>query len=149
MHCNGLARLTTGAETYPRSPDLWDKPMWKCDACDAWCGALKSGKPIGRPANAHLRDARQKLRNIRFLTIVDWGVKTYAGTGRLPRPALEALVSRRLSRYLAHLLGLEEHETIAEYDLETCRRAWVTLASVDYADVRAFAKEQAHAHTID
>jgi hypothetical protein len=65
-YCEKPAKLVTGAQMYPYRPDLADLRFWDCRPCDAYVGCHKNGsgygdgtRPLGRLANAELRDAKQ------------------------------------------------------------------------------------------
>jgi hypothetical protein len=66
--CEVEARLTTGAETYPRRPDLAELPFWKCDACDNYVGCNHKTKdrkrPLGNIPSEAIRDARRRIHSI-------------------------------------------------------------------------------------
>lgn len=65
------ARLTTGAEIYPRRPDLHKLPIWKCDGCGGYVGchhkhhieAMRT-RPLGVIATAELKAARSHLHRL-------------------------------------------------------------------------------------
>jgi hypothetical protein len=137
-HCRRPAHTVLGEELYRGRDDLAGETFWRCDACDATCGSHRNGKPLGRPGNKQLRDARMKLRE-RFDPIWLAGIAKY--DGKIAPGHARALCRRRLYLYLAHKLGLEPEEAhIAALDLEQCRAAWVALAGVTYDDARNFAK---------
>lgn len=62
------ARLTNGFEVYPGRRDLWEIPLWKCDACGNHVGchyrhheqAMRT-RPLGVIPNAELSLARQHI----------------------------------------------------------------------------------------
>lgn len=58
-----MAQLTTGATLYPHRTDLHGKRFWSCSPCDAYVGSHQGGngtRPLGRLANAELRDWKQQ-----------------------------------------------------------------------------------------
>jgi len=58
-YCDSAAELVTGAIVYPRRPDLADKPIYRCEPCDAWVGCHPgTTTPLGRLADAALRKAK-------------------------------------------------------------------------------------------
>ena len=65
------ARVTTGAEVYPRRPELWTQPFWVCDGCGNSVGchhrhhiqALRT-RPLGIIATPELKFARRKLHEL-------------------------------------------------------------------------------------
>ncbi|MBN7137030.1 hypothetical protein A7A76_20030 [Lysobacter enzymogenes] len=60
-YCGQPAELVSGAEIYPRRPDLAYKQIWHCAPCDAYVGCHEHSDavPLGRLANAQLRAAKQ------------------------------------------------------------------------------------------
>lgn len=143
-HCQLPARLVLGEEAYPGRHDLAFDRFWLCRPCGALCGATKTGKPIGRPGNKALREARSRLHAERFDPIIRKGIERYAGAP-LPPGMVPALVRRRTLIYLAHLMGIEPEEcSIAQFDLEQCRTAWAALRGVTYEAAREFVKASEH-----
>jgi hypothetical protein len=60
-YCNDNALLVTGKEIYPHRTDLYNKEFWQCKKCDAYVGCHpNTSKPLGRLANAELRQAKMK-----------------------------------------------------------------------------------------
>ncbi|MDZ7355769.1 MAG: DUF3268 family zinc-finger domain-containing protein [candidate division KSB1 bacterium] len=62
-YCRKPARLVTGDVIYPHRTDLYNKKFWYCAACDAWVGCHSNSrlnKPLGRLANAELREWKQR-----------------------------------------------------------------------------------------
>ena len=59
-YCGMVAERVTGREVYPHRPDLNGKKFLVCRPCDARCGAHPDGTPLGRLANAELREARSR-----------------------------------------------------------------------------------------
>lgn len=144
-HCRRPARMVLGEEAYPGRHDLAFERFWHCAACSALCGATKTGKPVGRPGNKALREARSILHDRRIEPIVRVGIERYRGAS-LPPGMIPSLVRRRLRIYLAHLLGLEPEECqTAMLDLDQCRAAWIALDGVTYEAARDFVKASEHA----
>lgn len=57
-------RLVTGLAVYPHRPDLDHKRFWKCQ-CGAYCGCHPgTSNPLGYPANAATRKARNQAHAI-------------------------------------------------------------------------------------
>ena len=54
-------REATGAEIYPRRPDLKDKRFWRCDTCGNYVGCHGSGRALGTIPTPELRNARAKI----------------------------------------------------------------------------------------
>ncbi|ODV42404.1 hypothetical protein AWV79_27395 [Cupriavidus sp. UYMMa02A] len=63
--CGNIARLAqTGDSAYPYLED--HGPVWICVPCQAWIGVRPRSRqraPLGRLANAELRDAKQRLHD--------------------------------------------------------------------------------------
>ncbi len=59
------ARLTSGAEIYPKRPKLTEKPFYKCDGCGNYVGCKHEsagrGVPSGTIATPQIRQVRQDL----------------------------------------------------------------------------------------
>lgn len=58
LECGREASLVQSQTIYPRRPDLWNRPMWRC-SCGAYT-ACHDGteRPKGRPAGPATRRAR-------------------------------------------------------------------------------------------
>ncbi|MEM6623881.1 MAG: zinc-finger-containing protein [Pseudomonadota bacterium] len=126
MHCDQVARKTTGQEVYPRRPDLWEKVIWKCDGCGAYCGCHPgSSTPLGYPANAETRRARMLLHNKMLDPL--WK-KQRKGRRRYARNMVYAFLSAELG-----MPGERTHT--AMWDVETCRKAWRALQGKTLADI--------------
>lgn len=118
-YCEQPAQLITGAEMYPRRPDLANRYFWRCAPCDAHVGCHQAGngygdgtQPLGRLANAALRHARS-LAHAAFDPL--WKGKH--------RP----MNRYRAYEWLSEQLGLSPAEThIGEFDEATCARV-ITL----------------------
>lgn len=60
-YCGKRSVVASGAKVYPNRGDLSEKWFFACWACRAWVGTHeRSGKPLGRLANAELRAAKQR-----------------------------------------------------------------------------------------
>lgn len=60
-YCGASAKKVTGQTIYPHRQDLSDKVFYQCSPCKAWVGCHKgTDKPLGRLADAKLRQAKQK-----------------------------------------------------------------------------------------
>lgn len=58
-YCNKRASLVTGDLIYPHRKDLYSKMFYLCKPCDAYVGCHPGTiKPLGRLANAELRNAK-------------------------------------------------------------------------------------------
>jgi len=112
-YCRKKAKLVSGDVIYPHRPDLNDLRFWLCAPCDAYVGCHKSGhgqgggdKPLGRLANASLRDAKRRAH-----AAFD--------------PLWQSGAMRRAKAYgwLSLCLGLPVAKThIGNFDVETCER---------------------------
>ena len=141
--CGTIARLTTGRAIYRNRPDLYAKPIW---ICDDLCGAYVTchpgtNVPLGTPARAELRRARQVLHK----NMIDALWKTAHLSGAYVDVSNPKRIQRharvRVYEFLADRLGIEREAChVGLFDLETCRRAWRSLNGVTYLEVRAWAK---------
>ena len=104
-YCGFSALLITGAELYPHRSDLRDKRFWHCGQDGAWVGCHPgTTKPLGRLANAELRQAKQ-LAHAEFDPL--WK------TGQMSRA--EAY------HWLCGALGIPREEThIGMFDVQQC-----------------------------
>jgi hypothetical protein len=158
--CGGRACiLVTGAEIWPHSDRLRDKPIWVCEVCHARVGCHPGGtEPLGTPAGPALRRARSILhdrlvdplwqnapdhpcyaverepRNARErkrMASPEWKAKRRRDIWRAARA--------RVYEFLAERLGLSIDDChVAMFDLETCRQAWRALEGVTYDEIRAW-----------
>lgn len=145
--CASQSRLTDGSEIYPHRPDLHAKHFYKCDGCGAYCGCHgNTTEPVGTPADAALRKARMILHNelLDPLWMEADRSGVYAPEDDKARSIIRKAARGRVYRYLAEKLGLTFGEThTGHFDLETCRKAWLALKGVTYADIRAWSKAKA------
>ncbi len=62
------ARLTDGAEIYPRREDLHKLPFWKCDECGNYVGCHHKTKnrthPVGCIPSKEIKKARQHIHKV-------------------------------------------------------------------------------------
>ena len=141
--CEGPTRRTTGAEIYPHRADLAQKVMFVCPACNAYVGSHEAnGAALGRPANAKLRDARQKLHG-RIDPI--WQQAPQTGGYLKLTPESETRIRHaarhRVYAFLAETMGISRKRChVAKFDIEQCRRAWSVLNRVSYPEIRAWWK---------
>lgn len=66
-YCQQPAKLVGGEVIYPYCPDLAAKKFWFCRPCDAYVGTHSNSryhKPLGRLANAELRQAKQAAHRL-------------------------------------------------------------------------------------
>jgi hypothetical protein len=103
------ARLTNGAEIYPRRADLADIPFWKCDACGNHVGChhktADRTRPLGCIPNDDVRNARQHIH-----ALIDPAWKS----GTVKRAAIYRHLSERTGRqyHTAHIRSVEEARAI-------------------------------------
>ena len=143
--CETAARLTDGREIYPHRKDLADKPIWACTICeDSYVGCHPgSEEPLGFPADAALREARQLLHHRRIDPLWQNAPRT-GGYGALDDEGLKTV--RRAARgrvygFLASRMGLTREAChTAMFTLEQCREAWAALRGVTYPEIREWAK---------
>lgn len=114
LHCNTPARLTDGEEIYPHRRDLWQKPFWKCDPCNAHCGCHPGTyRSLGRPANQETRTARSMLHD-RALDPL-WRPLPTGQRGKR---------RRQIYRYLGEAMDLPPDQVhTGMWTIEQCRQA--------------------------
>ena len=147
IECGAEAVLMTGKDVYPRNPEFWDKPIWICwtPGCGARCGCHPgTTKPLGRPAGAALRRARQMLHG---LLDPIWKqadqLSVYAPEDNRTRWQIRGRARKRVYAWLRERMGLTEKEChVGEFSIEQCREAWRLLSGTDYAAIREWAKQQ-------
>lgn len=116
-YCQQPAQLVGGDVIYPHRPDLYALRFYQCEPCDAWVGCHReTAKPLGRLANAELRQAKQDA-HAAFDPL--WQ------SGRMKRKDAYSWLASRLGIETAH---------IGEFDVETCRRV-VEICQKETADV--------------
>lgn len=97
--------LVSGADVYPRRPDLAELPFWRCEACKNFVGThhktKNPTKPLGVIANPNLKKIRQEIHSKLDLL---WREGPYN------RKGLYSLLSRELGReyHTADLRNLRE-----------------------------------------
>ena len=103
------ARLTNGAEIYPRRPDLADIPFWKCDACGNRVGThhktADPTKPLGVIPTPEIRAARTHIHDL---------IDPLWKSGRIKRGKLYALLSEEIGGpyHTADIRTVEEARAI-------------------------------------
>ena len=102
-YCGSITELRTGAEIYPRHPDLAGRLFYACVPCDAWVGCHDDGRPLGTPANAALRAERRKTHQV-FDRLWQGGFMTRSQAYRL----------------IAEWIGDSENAHIGASTAETC-----------------------------
>jgi hypothetical protein len=97
------ARLTNGAEIYPRSPMLAKIPFWACPECGNYVGCHhKNGlAPLGCIATPELRSARQHIHKL---------IDPVWKSGHMTRRALYKAISDAMGRdfHTAKIRTVEE-----------------------------------------
>lgn len=147
MHCNKPSRPVRGSVIYPHRPDLAKLKMWACKGCGAYAGSnRKTGRPIARPANEKLRNAREHLQKI-FNPI--WlqapSDPAYADSGKDEKAiiTIQQSAKKRCYAYLAHFMGIEPEESqIGLFDYNQCREAYVIVKEMKFSQVRDWSKNQ-------
>ena len=116
-YCGRPAEKATGKDIYPRRPDLYHLRFYRCKPCGAHVGChANSEKPLGRLANAELRQAK---------------MKAHAAFDPLWRS--REMSRRGAYRWLSKVLGVEaQHCHIGMFDLIQCQR--VVDAVADYRE---------------
>ena len=96
------ATLTNGKEIYPRRPDLWALPFWKCPACSNYVGCHHKTKdrtkPLGCIPTPEIKNARRHIH-----TLLDSLWKT----GKIRRKELYARLSKELG-YEYHTANIRD-----------------------------------------
>lgn len=109
-YCGQPAELVTGAEIYPRRPDLAHKQIWSCSPCGAYVGCHdhSDAVPLGRLANAPLRIAKQAA---------------HAAFDPLWREKGSGMRRAEAYAWLADALGIRKRDChIAMFDVDDCNR---------------------------
>jgi hypothetical protein len=116
-YCGARATLARfGDGSYPYRED--HGAVWPCTACDAWIGVFARSSrhvPLGRLANAELRDAKARLHAALEPLVA----------AKVRRDAVNAFKARAHAfRWLANELGMDEQLCQMHLlDLEQCRAA--------------------------
>lgn len=131
-YCRQPAELVSGAVIHPKHPHLRSQWFWRCAPCAAWVGChanTKDHQPLGRLANAELRQARQGAHAI-FDSL--WR------SGEMTRP--EAYV------WLANALHIQVGRChIGWMDVDNCNRVMdAVLARPDARSLIARSGEAPH-----
>ncbi len=116
-YCDRVAELVDGSAIYPRRRDLHARKFWRCAPCDAWVGThANSSKhaPLGRLANAELRQAKQAAHRA-FDRL--WKAK-------IRRDGCQKFEARQAAyAWLAERLGIDPKDAhIGMFDVDQCRR---------------------------
>lgn len=106
-YCAAIADLVTGEAVYPHRRDLHERLFYRCRTCDAWVGTHRgTTKPLGRLANAELRQAK---------------VAAHAAFDAKWRRL--AWKRGAAYRWLASALGIDSRSChIGMFDVDLCRR---------------------------
>lgn len=109
-YCKEEVGLVWGDLLYPHRLDLYELRFWYCSDCDAWVGCHRgTTNPLGRLANAELRQAKQDA-HVAFDRL--WRATTPAGT----------FDRNGAYEWLADQLGIPRAEChIGLFDVEQCR----------------------------
>ncbi|AWB21202.1 hypothetical protein DA075_09990 [Methylobacterium currus] len=144
--CGRSARLTTGAEIYPRQPHLHGRHFYICDACKGYCGTHRgSTRSLGTPAGPALRFERQHLH----AHVIDplWMEAELCGAyeDKPPRVVhqIRKRARQRVYEFLADRLGISEQDChVGMFDMTRCAAAAEALAGVDYPQIREWARRR-------
>lgn len=106
-YCECHAGLVTGADIYPRRPELASKPFWKCATCAAYVGCHPGTlKPMGRLADAQLRA---------------WKVRAHQVFDRHWKS--QGMTRSQAYQWLATELGITQSDChIGMFDVAQCQR---------------------------
>jgi hypothetical protein len=116
-YCGGKAQLSrVGDDSYPYRED--HGVLWICRACDAWIGTYARSRrniPLGRLANAELRQAKAQLHAALEPLV----------TAKMRRDGCNAFEARAKGlRWIVAQMGLgEHHANIHALDANQCRQA--------------------------
>lgn len=120
-YCGLFSVLVKGDVIYPHRPDLYQLNFYQCAPCDAYVGCHKTGdwkKPLGRLANAELRQAKSAAH-----AAFDPVWQQRFEIKRASDPAYTKSMARG-GRYkkLAQLMGIPKSEChIGMFDVEQCK----------------------------
>lgn len=119
-YCGRPAELVNGDFLYPHRPDLWEKRFWRCTPCGAWVGCHpRTNKPLGRLANAELRQAKQEA-HAAFAPI--WKAR-YLRKRRTDNSYTPGMARGGRYKALAEALGIPNNDChIGMFDVGMCRR---------------------------
>ncbi|UIF88360.1 zinc-finger-containing protein [Cupriavidus sp. UYPR2.512] len=129
-NCDAKASLArAGEETYPYLED--HGPVWICAACQAWIGVRARSKhntPLGRLANAALRECKSQLHDaLEPLVAAKMrrdGVNAFEARGKAMKWLIAAL-GLEVATPSIHALSLEQCEQAIRYveEFQASRRA--------------------------
>lgn len=141
QYCGGVARPVSGKVIYPHRPDLHVKRFYLCAPCDAYCGTHPDGRPMGIPADKHLRKARNYVHGL-FDPLWEKADQAYGGESSAK---IRGVARSRAYRWLASRMGITTEEChVTMFDLDRCRRAYRILRDErpTAITIRAWAKSQ-------
>ena len=114
-------------------------------AVQGYVGSHKAnGRPLGRPANAELRNARQHVHKVMdpiWQKAPD--AQEYAGSDQddKARKIIRMAARGRVYKWLAYKMGLDKYHT-AELNIEQCREAYRLCRAVKYPEIRDWYKKE-------
>lgn len=137
-HCARCSRdceLTNGFEIYPHRADLAENPIWICRGCKARVGCHPgTTNALGLPADSETRRARSMLHNALLDPLWRHADRSLGPHGQR---------RKRVYRFLGDRLGIPyESVHVGNFDIETCRRAWLALKGVTYQQVHEWREAQ-------
>jgi hypothetical protein len=141
QYCGGVARPVSGDVIYPHRPDLHAKRFYLCRPCDAYCGTHPDGRPMGIPADKHLRRARNYVHEL-FDPLWQKAAEAYDGN---TNSMIRNVARSRAYRWLAEQMGIDTADChVTMFDLDRCRMAYRILrdARPTAITIRAWAKAQ-------
>lgn len=134
-YCGSDAQLVTGKEIYPHRNDLYELKFWHCAPCSAFVGCHKNSptnQPLGRLANAELREARQLAH------------KAFDSLWKLGEAGRREYLMKRSEAYMWLSRGLKigkEVTHIGMFDLEQCSKT-VELATAYTSGLKQIKKDK-------
>jgi hypothetical protein len=135
-YCRSPATLVTGAQLYPRRPELAERRFWECADCQAWVGCHtpqgdddpECPRPLGTLADASLRRWRNSA-----LALFDpiWQ------SGQMTRSQAYEWLAREmgLPKQRCHIGGFNEAQ--CKRVAEICAQVPADDAPVSEADMQA------------
>lgn len=113
VYCDNEAQLVGGDMVYPHRPDLAHLRFWQCVPCGAYVGCHKgTAKPLGRLANAELREAKVAA-HAAFDPL--WKFTTF-------KDGHQVMTRNAAYEWLADQLGIPRADChIGMFDVERCR----------------------------
>ncbi|GAA0567720.1 zinc-finger-containing protein [Halomonas salifodinae] len=120
-YCGQFSRKVGGDAIYPHRPDLYHKTFYQCAPCDAHVGTHPgTDKPLGRLANAELREWKQRT-HAAFDPI--WKDRYLRKSAADPDYKKGMARGGRYKR-LAELMGIDKEDChIGMFDVAACQLA--------------------------